>query len=89
MSMVRVYAAICPKCGYDVATVRRVVSHFEVYCNTEGSGCGHVGPLVSNEALAVAGWNAKAEATFQRLQARNRPPGVTAALRAEALRRPA
>jgi uncharacterized protein CbrC (UPF0167 family) len=59
MSVIRVYAHVCPWCGRDVAEARKVGASFEVYCNTERAGCGAVGPLVSNEALAVAGWNAK------------------------------
>lgn len=69
MSMIRVYAAVCPYCGYDVAKVRQVIACFEVYCDTEGSGCGECGPLVSNEALAVAGWNAKCYVRVKRAAA--------------------
>lgn len=76
MSMVRVYAAICETCGRDIAAVRAVGPNYEVFCSTEGSGCGKVGGLANDAAAAVVLWNNENMSGYGRAKPLARTMGV-------------
>jgi hypothetical protein len=67
MSTIRVFALPCPHCRRAVAALRQVATSFEVHCDTEGNGCGHIGGSGVDDAAAVAAWNDCARRTRRKV----------------------
>ncbi len=57
MSFVRVFVAVCPYCGFDVAHTMPAADGFRVICAPDLGGCGAESNKSDTEAGAVAQWN--------------------------------
>lgn len=58
MSMLTLYASVCPCCGRDVARITQAADGFRMICDPELNGCGAEGSVGDTESEALTIWNA-------------------------------